>query len=140
MSSICLTYTFQVIWSFCLVFTWYIQCILYPSHLVICWDIPDLFLGSSNAIGMLPRLHTYFGSQGPWCIMFKVLLQFNAKRDRHAGQRQCDNRCSLSPRAMWLSINCDCFNFAAAATPEKDHDDVYIELAQFTIRKVKPPR
>ena len=130
-SKICLTYEFRVIPGICLVYLrvifsespWFMSGI-YPTY-----DFECQSTCSSNAIGMPRRLHTYFGCQG--CLLF------SAKGGLQPPGAATPERPQMQPNVLSITgmTNLYGFNVVAAATTEKYHDDVHIELAQCLVRK-----
>ena len=97
---------------------------IYPTY-----DFECQSTCSSNAIGMQRRLHTYFGCQG--CLLF------SAKGGLQPPGAATPERPQMQPNVLRITgmTNWDGFNVVAAATTEKYHDDVHIELAQCLVRK-----
>ena len=129
---ICLVYAWHILSESFGVYVWYIPGICHAYSIRVIWSyagyIPNLFL----------CLWIGLQQQCDWdaaAHVFWVSRVFNIQRQTWQARGQLERRSGPRCSPMWLSIDCDCFNVAAAATPEKYHDDVHTELAQCTVRK-----
>ena len=132
MSGISLTYDIRVSTGIGLEYVWYITELSFRVSLVIFMEYPcHMFLSAQR-----PAAAMRLGCGCTRILGVKGVYCYSAKRGWQPGrQRPSGRRCS----PMWLSItgmtDCDGFNVVAAATPEKHHDDVHIELAPCIVRK-----